>query len=148
MGSVSTLTPFSPPEESEYTSIRQRIQTALEDTDELKVPLLPFADEAAGKEPDSCVESIPCTFAAYLELIEATGRTLVPGKRGTIPDSAAPILKRLGLDHDRWLKAVASFGETPCPAVGNQERPREMAKALRTTKRAWYSGRSLEVIFG
>ena len=51
--------------------------------------LLPFADDLA---PASEEPEIPCTFTAYVELVEITGRLFTPGKRGAIPQSAPPLL--------------------------------------------------------
>lgn len=83
---------------------------------------------------------IPCTFTAYVELVEVTGRVMVQGKRGAIPASTAPILQRLGFDEANWLKAVKSFEERPAPVLGSLKKMKSLAEAVRETPRAWYSG--------
>jgi hypothetical protein len=37
-------------------------------------------------------------FADYLELLEWTGRCVIDGKRGVLPESARPVLERMELD--------------------------------------------------
>ena len=51
------------------------------------------------------------TLAQYLQLLDWTGRQLKPGKRGTIPKNAPPILDRLNLSAELWLHAVEHFGK-------------------------------------
>ena len=85
------------PEHSDYTAIKQRI---LEQDPEIanrkpetieKLPedlqtaigkLMPFADQA----PDNSVRVIPYEIRDYLELVDWSGRAVIEGKRGTIPD--------------------------------------------------------------
>jgi hypothetical protein len=43
------------------------------------------------------------SLAAYVQLLEWTGRQLRDDKRGAIPADVAPIFERLGLDSDDWL---------------------------------------------
>ena len=50
------------------------------------------------------------TFAEYLQLLDWTGRALRQEKRGAIPADLAPILERLSVTHDGWLKLVTEFG--------------------------------------
>ncbi len=49
------------------------------------------------------------TFAEYLQLLDWTGRQLQQEKRGAIPADLAPILERLSVTHDGWLKLVTEF---------------------------------------
>jgi len=89
------------PEQSEYTSIRARIQddhpdTAPQEIDALDVPLrplMPFADETGSTE----ATALPMKKYEYLKLVDQTGRIAVYGKRGAIDASLLPILTRLGL---------------------------------------------------
>ena len=55
-----------------------------------------------------------CVFMSlpeYLQLLDWTGRQLKPGKRGSIPKNAPPILERLNLSAELWLHAVEQFGK-------------------------------------
>ena len=74
------------PEQSDFTSIQQRI---LHPEDESLRPLAASADDAAG---------IPFSLKDYLELVDWAGREIKPGKRGFIPASSPPLLARLGMD--------------------------------------------------
>jgi hypothetical protein len=53
---------------------------------------------------------LPMSFGDYLKLLDWTGRQLVKGKRGRIPNSVAPILRRLKLDRKTWCELVSTFG--------------------------------------
>ena len=71
------------PEQSEYTSIRERIIDAHE------TPLLPFTDKAE--------DGIPFKLKDYLELVDWAGRAIKENKRDHIPSGIPPILTRLGI---------------------------------------------------
>ena len=51
--------------------------------------------------------SLPLTD--YLELVDYTGRAIVPNKRGAIPINTPPILQRLCLDRKTWLEGAINF---------------------------------------
>jgi hypothetical protein len=53
---------------------------------------------------------LPMTTAAYIELLEWTGRQVRPGKRGVMPASLAPIIERLGISQEVWIELVKDFG--------------------------------------
>ncbi|TVR09285.1 MAG: hypothetical protein EA401_13105, partial [Planctomycetota bacterium] len=59
------------------------------------------------------------TLDEYLELVDATGRCLASGKRGTIPAHLAPILERLDISVDRWLISVCGIGHFLGTAIGS-----------------------------
>jgi len=55
-----------------------------------------------------------CVFmslAEYLELLDWTGRQVKPGKRGSVSKKVPPILDRLDLSADLWLRTIAGFGK-------------------------------------
>jgi hypothetical protein len=63
---------------------------------------------------NKCIVGEPLTntcFTAdgYLTLLDATGRLLKHGKRGTIPPELAPILERLDLSIDAWLATMLGW---------------------------------------
>ena len=105
------------PEESDYTAIQQRI---LEQVPEIagrkpeaieKLPedlqtaigkLLPFADSA----PEDPERVIPYEIRDYLELVDWSGRSVVEGKRGSIPENLPPILERLKIDPAEYIKFI------------------------------------------
>ncbi|WP_439834557.1 hypothetical protein [Aeromonas enteropelogenes] len=98
------------PEESDYTSISQRLGRA--QTTELPPLLLPFAQKG---EP----RSLPYTFTDYLILVDWTGRAIRGDKRGYIPEALSPILQRLQLNGEDWLKQVMLFKRSGIRAIGH-----------------------------
>ena len=54
---------------------------------------------------------LPLSLADYFDLLDWTGRQLVRGKKGRIPKSIAPILRRLKLDRHGWCELVGKFGK-------------------------------------
>ena len=99
------------PEESDYTAIQQRI---LEQDPEIasrkpeaieKLPedlhnaigkLMPFSDQTVmDQAPENIERAIPYEVRDYLELVDWSGRAVIEGKRGSIPDNLPPILQRL-----------------------------------------------------
>ena len=110
----------STPERSEYTSIKARIegdrdgsvQNALvarlvergevHHFDAAVRPLMPFADGQGDRK-------LPMYQQEYLTLIDQTGRIAVRGKQGRIDASLSPILARLGLTSEDWLKCSTAF---------------------------------------
>jgi REP element-mobilizing transposase RayT len=119
------------PEESQFTSIYERIQTqrAAQPT---KTPsrfacskLFRFRDEVSADAP-----AIPFSLRDYLELVDGSGRLARPDKTGAIDDRAAPILVRLGIDPGVWHDAMTLRGNVFGRALGRLDRLRLHAKAL------------------
>ncbi|MDH4056326.1 MAG: hypothetical protein OEW73_09695 [Gammaproteobacteria bacterium] len=52
---------------------------------------------------------LPMNSADYLQLVDATGRIVVNGKRGHIDPRLAPVLERLGFSRNGWTGAVLAF---------------------------------------
>ena len=105
------------PEESDFTAIQQRIleqdpaianrkpeaiEKLPEDLQSSTGKLMPFADQA----PDYSERVIPYEIRDYLELVDWSGRAVIEGKRGSIPDNLPPILQRLKLDPAAYVKFV------------------------------------------
>lgn len=108
------------PEESEFTSIRQRLidagnlKSPLEPVQNAcpMAPLLPF--EATGQ----LETAIPFAFEDYLELIDSVGRAVHPHKRGYITERTPKILDRLGVDMDSFMHYACSMLKEFGSAVG------------------------------
>ncbi len=118
------------PEQSNFTSAQRRIesqtsrppqtsspsQTSSQSTDDWLAPL-PLDNTEISPQPHEhglrCSDkgSLPMSVAEYLELLDWTGRQLVPGKRGSIPRELPPIFERLGLSPTHWLPLVSHFSE-------------------------------------
>ena len=97
------------PESSDYTSIQQRIRLALgkEPPGEKRstIELMPFVGDLREEMP----KGVPFHLNDYLELVDWTGRALVAGKRGAIPEDLPPILQRLQFDPKHWLFMTDQF---------------------------------------
>jgi REP element-mobilizing transposase RayT len=86
------------PEQSEYTSVKCRIDLA-------DHCLMPFRGNDFSSRGEFR-KVLPCTFDDYLALIDWTGRIIIEGKRGAISAGAPPILERLGTNTSRWIQAM------------------------------------------
>lgn len=111
------------PGQSEYTSIWVRSQgnyrastlsgavARLTDRREINHfdcpirPLMPFAHDYDVPTPSS----LPMQRREYLKLVDQTGRIAVHGKRGRIEASLSPVLERLGLTPQDWLRCSSAF---------------------------------------
>ncbi|WP_444908429.1 transposase [Microbulbifer sp. SSSA008] len=103
------------PEESDYTSIQQRIRAAVSG----KQPknLLPFV----GGECLNMPKGLPFQLDHYLELVDWSGRHLDPRKRGCIAENIPPILERLGISPKHWLYLSRNFESRFKGLVGSVE---------------------------
>ncbi|WP_444929148.1 transposase [Microbulbifer sp. SSSA002] len=103
------------PEKSDYTSIQQRIRTAVSG----KQPknLLPFV----GGERLNMPKGLPFQLDHYLELVDWSGRHLDPRKRGCIAENTPPILERLGISPKHWLYLSRNFESRFKGLVGSVE---------------------------
>lgn len=107
------------PEESEFTSIYERIQTAYHSQADFfpsqPNELVPFAD-AQSSHP---LPALNFTFFDYLELVDTTGRILREDKPGYILNHHEPILSRLNLTPKGWLNIVQNLETHFCHVLGN-----------------------------
>ena len=90
------------PETSDHTSIKSRIQSALNTQPK---PLFPFV----GYPRKTMPEGLPFRLSDYIELVEWTGRIIRDDKRGYIPASTPPLLQRLNQEPDNWLFLTRHF---------------------------------------
>ena len=101
------------PELSDYTSIQQRIRM-LQQNEQAPVALKSF------HEPDKTVTQpgIPFAFQDYLMLLDWTGRVIRDDKRGAIDGSLPPILQRLNIEPEQWLRYMIPSGNRFRRAIG------------------------------
>ena len=120
------------PEDSDYTSIRLRIQSMQDEAKANKAlseavqrlmnngeirsaptnirPLAAFAGQRDRKSEASLERAaIPIRWQDYLELVDLTGRASVHGKHGRIAENLLPILERLGMTEQQWLTTSTQF---------------------------------------
>ena len=95
------------PETSAHTSIKARIEG--KDQHLLRLACTSHSGRS----------SIPITRQDYLELVDWTGRAIRHGKRGHIAEREPPILARLGLSADHWVREVQCYGRWYYRAVGS-----------------------------
>ena len=89
------------PEASDYTSIQQRIcqDKGIQDN---PVPLIDLSSSTNQSHPNS----IAFSLIDYCQLVDTLGRAIIKGKRGYIEPNEAPILERLNIDCDGFLKLM------------------------------------------
>ncbi|MES9856688.1 MAG: transposase [Sedimenticola sp.] len=117
------------PEESDYTSIQQRIREALNQPtpSENRPLLMPLVKQGDDKHPNA----IGFTTIDYLELIDWAGRAIREGKRSAIPSDIPPILQRMGLEPDAFVNHLRGHKGRPHPVVlGPVSKIRAAAKQL------------------
>ncbi|HEU4655860.1 MAG TPA: hypothetical protein VFS47_17870 [Steroidobacteraceae bacterium] len=125
------------PEDSEFTSIYQRIRQTMgtrspKSTDERRIRLRRFADQSHNKKT-----GIPYTASDYLQLVDWSGRCIRDGKRGHIDAALPPILSRLSIDPEIWQHAMARKGTLLGRAMGKLDVMRLHAATL---GQAWVRG--------
>ncbi|MFC1503285.1 Mobile element protein [Pseudomonadota bacterium] len=102
------------PEESEYTSIKARLQ-ALKDEKLTAPSLCPFI----GNPTNSIIKGIPMRLMDYIELVDWTGRQLHKNKTGYIEPRTPPILQRLSIEQQDWIKACTQFERQRALLIGS-----------------------------
>lgn len=126
------------PEGSEFTSIQARIrQWSREQTSASKrsnspvssLQLVPFR----GPERQRMPKGIPIGFQDYLELVDWTGRAIRADKRGAIPGSLPPILTRLNIHPDIYLRYMMRQENGFIHVIGRIGSLREAANTLGQT---------------
>jgi len=121
----------STPEESEFTSIYERIKAMKKELEkkasspsdsenvvkQLNQPkeLMAFANDAIEKGESK----INFNLVDYLQLVDVTGRIIREDKKGAIPDELCPILMRLNLTSEGWLKMVNNIENNFFLAIGD-----------------------------
>jgi len=90
----------------------RRIRTSIRDVDQ---------------DPTDPERAIPYTLRDYLELVDWSGRAVVEGKRGSIPEHLPPILERLKMDPTAYIQFIKRADET---RFGNFIGPVDALRAL------------------
>jgi len=97
------------PEGSDYTSIKERIDTAQTEPETAEPaqpkPLFPFV----GYPRQDMPTGLPFRLQDYLDLVDWTGRQIRPDKRGSIDQQTPPILERLNIDAEHWVYNTQHF---------------------------------------
>jgi putative transposase len=113
------------PEASDFTSIQQRLNNRK------TINLLAF-------DPKQDDKSIPFAFVDYLQLVDWTGRVMVPNKQDSIPEHLPNILQRLGIDNKIWIPLMqGGYRKDFQRVVGPLEKIQKMCERL---KQRWMCG--------
>ena len=104
------------PEQSDYTSIQERIECPQSNG------LAPFSEQGS--------EAIPFNLKDYLELVDWGGREVKRNKRGYIPASAPPILARLNMNASPVLNYLSKDDLPSTGALGPVSRLRAFAASV------------------
>ena len=104
------------PEESDYTSIQERIKQTEGDW------LAPFGGQSN--------KGIPFGLADYLELVDWSGREVNKHKTGYIPETKPPILRRFQMDAVPVLDYLARDDFPPPSAIGPIDLLRAFAESV------------------
>ena len=121
--------------DSDYTSAQDRLQETVPDSAALKPKLISLANAASDDAPND----LPFNVRDYLELLDTTGRCVVPGKRGAIAGTQPRLLQQMGVSVDGWLTTVTQLHRRYELAIGSPGRLQ--ALAIRQGKR-WVWGLS------
>ena len=98
------------PEQSDHTSIKQRIEQALKvqqpyQPEQQTKALFPFAGNPREDMPDG----LPFNLSDYLELVDWSGRIMREDKKGYIPEHMPDILQRLDIDARHQVYLTRNF---------------------------------------
>ena len=138
------------PEQSDYTSIQQRIRhlnrspdhanatSFIGDGSEPDSPrVLPLVAEGTEASEDTDAVSVTvCDFRLldYLELVDWTGRVVRQGKRGSISTRLPPIMHRLRISPEAWLLHMRPRANRRLAAMGA---PQNLALYAAATGKKW-----------
>ncbi len=111
------------PELSDYTSVKERIRASLGKPHQAGHLLKMDGDNHLS-------EALPFYLNDYLELLDWTGRAIRKDKSGTINNSLPPILSRLQIDKDTWIRQVNHFGKRWYRVVGSKEIIKSLASKI------------------
>ncbi|MCF6443093.1 transposase [Pseudoalteromonas luteoviolacea] len=116
------------PEESDHTSIKKRIEA-------VKVGKQPKSlMRFAGNPRKNMPKGLPFEFKYYIELVDLTGRCMREDKRGYITDSQ-PILARLNIQSENWLKLTTQFTKVFKGSVGRPDAKQKYCEHLKLKRR-------------
>lgn len=127
------------PEESDYTSIKERIEERNSSSKKTKLQdenwlwLCPIGNE----RPDGRTGILPMSRDEYLALIDWTGRQIRLDKAGEIPSNIAPLLDRLEINKSQWATTVKEFGSLFHRVAGRAE---SIMNAARQDGKSWLAG--------
>jgi hypothetical protein len=106
---------------SKYTGVRLRNKAIRKEPSKASQRMLPLFGFKSAQCPR-------ITEADYIELVDATGRMMVPGKRGAIDKTEPTALTKLGLNPNHWSAKVKGVGSGYWRVIAGLEDLTELAK--------------------
>jgi len=111
------------PETSDYTSVKERIRVHLGKPH--------HGDDLLSMDGDNeHSEGLPFYLNDYLELLDWTGRAMRLDKSGSIPNHLTPILSRLQITPETWIKQVNHFGKRWYRVAESKEKIKSLATKI------------------
>lgn len=102
----------------------------------LNLPVKPLLDLFV-KNQAAPSKGIVISLEHYMELVDWTGRAIIDGKRGYIPDQLSPIISRLQVNPNYWVKTVNNFNRCFPRVAGRIDRLKMICQKLNL---AWIHG--------
>jgi len=118
------------PEESDHTSVQERLTQAKDGKQPKK--LLRFA----GMPRQIMPKGLSFELKSYLELVELTGRCIREDKRGYIESTHLPLLERVNISPENWLKLTTQFTRVFHGAVGRPSSQANYCENLNRKRRS------------
>ncbi|MCO7225783.1 hypothetical protein [Pleionea sp. CnH1-48] len=122
------------PEESDYTSIQQRLK--VQSTAKTELPLIPIT-----RAEQKHRHSFSFSLSDYLELVDWVGRVKIEGKRGVIKESVPPILRRLNIREEAFVSRMV--GGRLLTNIGVLGRVKSIKHLISRWERCFIKGQSL-----
>jgi len=111
-------------DDSDFTSVQERLFALAKNSSlsagekEIAQPLSLAPFSAA--ESKNVETIIPMSLLSYLELVDATGRTIRMDKPGYIPENIKPILQQLNINSSCFIKVIKNYKNLFNSAAGSQ----------------------------
>ena len=81
-------------------------------------------------------KDLPFELKSYLELVELTGSCIREGKRGYIESAHLPLLERVNISPENWLKLTSQFTRVFHGAVGRAPSQESCCEHLNRKRRS------------
>jgi putative transposase len=112
-------------EESHFTSIQSRLkQTEHPKKDNCLQTKLSAVAGTTRQNP------LPMNLIEYIQLVEWTGQSIIYPDKAAIPQHITPILQRLNLQQDNWLKQIENLGNNYYHVIGTVDLIRAKARQM------------------
>ena len=73
---------------------------------------------------------IPFNLHDYIDLVHYTGRAVVHGKKGRIPDSIKPVLTQIGINPENWVDNIRNMESRFYRVIGAVKKIRDFVSQI------------------